>query len=542
MQPVNNSSSPHQTRKRKTSSPSLSQSLSDSLSSLNSSFKPFNPKKQKIMSTIALHEIDFDTKERQMPDVKAYPNERIDANEVDWQELLKLLKEEHRLSDSSALDLIQNATIILKAQPNVVDVALPVYCVADVHGQYYDLLTILETVLANPDYNIVFLGDYVDRGFFSTEILFLLMLLIIEMPQRVVLLRGNHECKSMAEYFTFRNECLTKYAPEVYDAFIDFFQALPLGAVIANKFFAVHGGIGPSVPDVDAIRSLDRFCEPGLDGPMCELLWSDPHPDFDHPAVSGTGFSPNDQRGVASFYTQRVLKGFLRRSGLISMIRGHEVHEPGYLLMPRGRPFPLCISLFSAPNYCDMYSNKGAFIELTSKGTLHVKQFGARCHPYWLPGGIDVFSWSLPVVSENLAILVRSMVLMGMKKAMLRNTKAKFDGLSRILWVLRFLREESEIVTQLKTFMSDHLPPHILINGPDKLKDMIQTFNDVKKIDSIAELHPDSVKAKAMRAKNEAELKIARLERLEEAVEKDEEDYVTLVASDDEICPDEPSK
>jgi serine/threonine-protein phosphatase 2B catalytic subunit len=61
---------------------------------------------------------------------------------------------------------------------------------------------------------MLFLGDYVDRGIFSIEVLIFLFSLKLNYPKDVVLLRGNHETKAMTEHFTFREEVLEKYREE----------------------------------------------------------------------------------------------------------------------------------------------------------------------------------------------------------------------------------------------------------------------------------------------------------------------------------------
>jgi serine/threonine-protein phosphatase 2B catalytic subunit len=56
--------------------------------------------------------------------------------------------------------------------------------------------------------------------------------------------------------------------------------------------------------------------------------------------------------------------------------------------------------VFSAPNYCDVYNNKGSIIKIED-GEFNVKQFNYTHHPYLLPGHVDVFTWSLPFVFEK---------------------------------------------------------------------------------------------------------------------------------------------
>jgi serine/threonine-protein phosphatase 2B catalytic subunit len=89
----------------------------------------------------------------------------------------------------------------------LVNVQDPVTIVGDIHGQYYDFLKVLE-IGGNPATNkYLFLGDYVDRGVFSIEVLLLVLAIKINFPENVQLLRGNHECRQMTSYFNFRSEC-----------------------------------------------------------------------------------------------------------------------------------------------------------------------------------------------------------------------------------------------------------------------------------------------------------------------------------------------
>ena len=83
------------------------------------------------------------------------------------------------------------------------------------------------------------------------------------------MLRGNHECSQMTNFFNFRAECLHKCDQETYQWFIDCFNALPLACVLNRKFLAVHGGISPDLKKIKDIDKLNRFQEPPKNG----LMW-----------------------------------------------------------------------------------------------------------------------------------------------------------------------------------------------------------------------------------------------------------------------------
>jgi serine/threonine-protein phosphatase 2B catalytic subunit len=130
--------------------------------------------------------------------------EKGDKNVPNWKVLQSFLRAEGELSKAQAVKISRTAIDLLKKEPNLMQIEEPVVIVGDVHGQYYDVCHMLEKAGKPGDINYLFLGDFVDRGIYGTEVLLLLMSLKINYPQNVILLRGNHESRSMTENFTFR--------------------------------------------------------------------------------------------------------------------------------------------------------------------------------------------------------------------------------------------------------------------------------------------------------------------------------------------------
>ncbi|CAF3934614.1 unnamed protein product, partial [Rotaria magnacalcarata] len=308
---------------------------------------------------------------------------------------------EGRLEEDAALMIIECGEHLLRSENTLIELEAPITVCGDIHGQFYDLMKLIEVGGSPATTRYLFMGDYVDRGYFSIECVLYLWALKIQYPTSFFLLRGNHECRHLTEYFTFKTECKIKYTERVYDACMRAFDCLPLAALIDKQFFCVHGGLSPEVHTLDDIRKLDRFKEPPPYGPMCDLLWSDPVEDYGHEKSHDEKYLFNATRGCSYFYTFKAVNDFLVRNCLLTVIRAHEAQDVGYR-MYRKCPqsgFPSLMTIFSAPNYLDVYQNKAAILKYDTN-IVNIRQFNASPHPYWLPNFMNVFTWSLPFVGE----------------------------------------------------------------------------------------------------------------------------------------------
>ncbi|KAI1076787.1 serine/threonine-protein phosphatase pp2a catalytic subunit [Whalleya microplaca] len=257
-----------------------------------------------------------------------------------------------QLAESDVQRLCEKAREVLQDESNVQPVKCPVTVCGDIHGQFHDLMELFKIGGPNPDTNYLFMGDYVDRGYYSVETVTLLVALKIRYPQRITILRGNHESRQITQVYGFYDECLRKYGnANVWKFFTDLFDYLPLTALIDNQIFCLHGGLSPSIDTLDNIRALDRIQEVPHEGPMCDLLWSDPDD------RCGWGISP---RGAGYTFGQDISEAFNHNNGLTLIARAHQLVMEGYNWSQDRN----VVTIFSAPNYCYRCGNQAAIMEI----------------------------------------------------------------------------------------------------------------------------------------------------------------------------------
>ncbi|KAH7532306.1 hypothetical protein FEM48_Zijuj04G0006000 [Ziziphus jujuba var. spinosa] len=276
--------------------------------------------------------------------------------------------------------LCEKAKEIFMEESNVQPVKSPVTICGDIHGQFHDLAELFRIGGKCPDTNYLFMGDYVDRGYYSVEtvtlrririnvVVFmalfekgtlghwlegwvLLVALKVRYPQRITILRGNHESRQITQVYGFYDECLRKYGnANVWKIFTDLFDYFPLTALVESEIFCLHGGLSPSIETLDNIRNFDRVQEVPHEGPMCDLLWSDPDD------RCGWGISP---RGAGYTFGQDISEQFNHTNNLKLIARAHQLVMEGYNWGHEQK----VVTIFSAPNYCYRCGNMASILEV----------------------------------------------------------------------------------------------------------------------------------------------------------------------------------
>ena len=165
------------------------------------------------------------------------------------------------------------------------------------------------------------------------------------------------------QVYGFYDECLRKYGnANVWKYFTDLFDYLPLTALVDSQIFCLHGGLSPSIDTLDHIRSLDRLQEVPHEGPMCDLLWSDPDD------RGGWGISP---RGAGYTFGQDISETFNHSNGLTLVSRAHQLVMEGYNWSHDRN----VVTIFSAPNYCYRCGNQVWIIVASSRNYISKNNF-----------------------------------------------------------------------------------------------------------------------------------------------------------------------
>lgn len=213
--------------------------------------------------------------------------------------------------------------------------------VGDIHGDLVSA-TKLFRLYQNTDDILVFLGDYVDRGQYSVEVMIGLLRLKLENPDRIILLRGNHETTLANEHYGFLDELYFKYpdqASKLYDEFNRTFSEMPIACIINSSILCMHGGI-PKDATLKDIASLKKGDITGLDPILLQVLWNDPDESIEY-------FAPSPRGQGIYLFGNKAFNDFMDNADLELLIRAHSYIPYGAKWFFKGR----LLSLFSPTEY-----------------------------------------------------------------------------------------------------------------------------------------------------------------------------------------------
>lgn len=273
------------------------------------------------------------------------------SSEYPLDEWLDQVKKCKFLEEENLKKLCELVKNILLEESNVQPVSAPVTVCGDIHGQFFDLLELFRTGGEIPTTNYIFMGDFVDRGYHSLETFTYFMLLKARWPNKITLLRGNHESRQITQVYGFYDEVQQKYGnANAWKYCCQVFDYFTLAALIEGRVLCVHGGLSPEIKTLDQIRTIQRNQEIPHEGAFCDLMWSDPED------IEGWQISP---RGAGWIFGSKATAEFSKINGLELICRSHQLVQEGYKYM---FPEKSLVTVWSAPNYCYRCGNVASIL------------------------------------------------------------------------------------------------------------------------------------------------------------------------------------
>lgn len=215
---------------------------------------------------------------------------------------------------------------------------------------------------------LIFNGDFVDRGDHQVEVIGVLLALKVALPDRVWLVRGNHEDKTMNDRYGFREACTVglgqEFGGKIFKQMQDAFNQMPLACLVSETILVLHGGIGDGcwrLQDLARIQRpllIDTLTTPALRW-VYNILWSDPIEDSDKSTSKVFGAHPSPRGEDSTRFAWNVTKVFCARNGIGLVVRSHQSKQDsiGFEMMHE----KMLARVFSARDY-EGHGNDGAVL------------------------------------------------------------------------------------------------------------------------------------------------------------------------------------
>ncbi|CAI5446329.1 unnamed protein product [Caenorhabditis angaria] len=289
-------------------------------------------------------------------------------------------------------ELVNQVIEIFKQEPTLAYLSPPCTIVGDIHGQYRDLIRILNSrqglngkkVDANSAIlckaRFMFLGDFVDRGIQSMECISLVFALKVLFPKHYILLRGNHETRTINFAYGFREELVTRMGQkdglEIWEHFNEAFSWMPIAGLVGGKILCMHGGISPWLNSLDDIRNIPRPLVDVTENKLAlDLLWSDPMDQGNINAVNEKPqFLKNPIRGLSCTFNEQAINECVKKLNIQMIVRAHQVQDNGFKFSADRK----LITIFSAPRYMQENDNKGSILKVNESGAISIITLKAK--------------------------------------------------------------------------------------------------------------------------------------------------------------------
>ncbi len=254
------------------------------------------------------------------------------------------------LGFDDVMNLLDEAERKLSEEPQLVKLKGKTVFIGDTHGDFETSARALRKFLSE-GYNVVFFGDYVDRGDEQIENVNYLLANHLK-EDKLILLRGNHESPVINMSYGFMEALYHVYGsewPYAYIRYNEVFSNMPYAAIV-DGIIAVHGGVAEGLRSLKQIESLRKKDMVPRNKIAFQILWNDPSEVLDT-------FGENLSRGGGvKYYGKAAVEGFLRANKLKVLVRSHEAYPDGYAMLFEGETGiegleHMLISIFSCSYY-----------------------------------------------------------------------------------------------------------------------------------------------------------------------------------------------
>ncbi|KAK0416664.1 hypothetical protein QR680_012617 [Steinernema hermaphroditum] len=326
----------------------------------------------------------------------------INMNDLKANKVATVTDALRKIGDIEAV--LEEALMQFKSEPSMITFDPPVHIIGDIHGQFSDLMRILDECGPPSSTKYLFLGDYVDRGAHSLEVIMLVLCLKIKYKKSFFLLRGNHEWSLVNNRYGFKDELERRFNNVVVGStavwnvkeddlkgrllwykFNEVFKFMPITALVMNKILCMHGGLSPELNSLEDLINIKRPADPFDTVLFADIMWSDP--DLEMPnGPSDPQYKPSKVRGAGRQFNANAVKSTCEKLGVELIVRAHQVVQDGTEFFAGRR----LITVFSAPNYCGQFNNKGGILHVDAAGTTTIKTIAPLVNCVSKTGEIDV--------------------------------------------------------------------------------------------------------------------------------------------------------